>query len=91
VTDAETIYAPSGGPQEAGKPEFISGQETEDGQPIIRQEQSPQMGATNPSLVPYSEVYQNYADAATEAMERERIPPQMRDLVRDYFSQLAPE
>ena len=69
----------------------IAGQETGDGQTITRQEQSPQVGATNPSLVPYRDVYQNYAAAAAETMDREHIPPEMRDLVRDYFSQLAPE
>lgn len=91
VTDSEKVYAPGQGQQLTGKSEFVAGQEGEEGQTIIREEQSPQVGATNPSLVPYREVYQNYADAAAEAMDQERIPAEMRDLVRDYFSQLAPE
>ncbi|GIK39338.1 MAG: hypothetical protein BroJett011_31710 [Chloroflexota bacterium] len=91
VSDAEIVYAPGQGQQTTGNSEFVAGQEGVEGETIIRQEQSPLGGATNPSLVPYREVYQNYADAAAEAVEQERIPPEMRDLVRDYFSQLAPE
>ncbi len=91
LPDLDTVYAPGGGQQMVGDPEFVAGQETDAGQTIIRQEQSSQSGAANPSLVPYREVYQNYADAAAEVVEQERISPEMRDLVRDYFSQLAPE
>jgi hypothetical protein len=91
VSDLDTVYAPSSGPHQAGDPEFVAGQETGDGQNITREEQSPQGGATNPSIVPYREVYQNYAAAAAEAIEREHIPVEMQDYVHDYFSQLAPE
>jgi hypothetical protein len=90
LSEAEKIYAPLD-PHGPGKPEFVPGQETGQGQAINRQEQSPQAGVANPVIVPYQQVYQNYAAAAAEAMEREQIPPDMRDLVRDYFSQLAPE
>jgi hypothetical protein len=91
VGDSEKVYAPGPGQRLTGKSEFVAGQEGSTGETIIREEQSPQVGATNPSLVPYREVYQNYADAAAEAIEQEHIPAEMRDLVRDYFSQLAPE
>jgi hypothetical protein len=91
ISASETVYAPGSGPHLAGNPEFVAGQETGDGQTIIREERSPQPGATNPSLVPYRNVYQSYAAAAAETMERERIPTEMQDYVRDYFSQLAPE
>jgi hypothetical protein len=91
VIDSEKVYAPGQGQQLTGKSEFVTGQEGSAGETIIREEQSPQVGATSPSLVPYREVYQNYADAAAEAIEQERIPAEMRDLVRHYFSQLAPE
>ncbi|MBE7553796.1 MAG: hypothetical protein HS126_22245 [Anaerolineales bacterium] len=91
VTDSEQVYAPGQGQQLTGESEFVAGQEGSAGETIIREEQSPQVGATNPSLVPYREVYQNYAAAAAEAIEQEHIPADMRDLVRDYFSQLAPE
>jgi hypothetical protein len=91
VTNSDTVYAPGSGPQTSGNPEFIAGRETGDGQTTVREEQSPQAGAANPALIPYHEVYQNYADAAAEAIDQERIPLEMRDLVREYFSQLAPE
>jgi hypothetical protein len=91
VSDAEKVYAPGPGQQLTGQAEFVAGQEGSTGETIIREEQSPQGGVANPSLVPYRDVYQNYAHAAAEAIEQEHIPPEMRDLVRDYFSQLAPE
>lgn len=91
VSDTEKVYAPGPGQQLTGKSEFVAGQEGSKGETIIREEQSPQVGATNPSLVPYRNVYQNYAKAAAEAIDQERIPSEMRDLVRDYFSQLSPE
>ncbi|MEW5958133.1 MAG: PT domain-containing protein [Chloroflexota bacterium] len=87
---SETVYAPFEA-QLAGKSEFVAGQENQEGQVIVRQEKSPQPGATGPSLVPYGDVYQTYAKAAAETMDRERIPPEMQDYIRDYFSRLAPE
>jgi hypothetical protein len=91
VTESETVYAPGNGVHTPGNPEFVPGQQTGDGQEIVREERSPRPGATNPSLVPYRDVYQDYAAAAAEAVDRERIPPELRNYVRDYFSQLAPE
>ncbi len=91
VTDSETVYAPIDGLHLTGETGFVAGQENEAGQVIIREEKSPQPGAAGSSLVPYRDVYQDYAAAAAETMDRERIPPEMQDYVRDYFSQLAPE
>jgi len=42
------------------------------------------------SSVPYEQVYGDYARAADEALQRGRVPPEMRDYVRDYFSSLNP-
>jgi hypothetical protein len=42
------------------------------------------------SSVPYERVYADYARAADEALQRGRVPPDMRDYVRDYFSSLDP-
>ncbi len=91
VTDSETVFAPVNGPHPAGRPEFVAGQTGPDGQTLIREEQMPQPGLTNPALVPYSQVYQTYTAAAAETMSRERVPPELQNYVRDYFSQLAPE
>ncbi len=43
------------------------------------------------SSVPYDEVWGDYADAVNEAMEGGYVPLGLRDLVREYFSQLEPE
>ncbi|HMQ55489.1 MAG TPA: hypothetical protein PKD98_25625 [Anaerolineae bacterium] len=90
LADLNTVFAPAGGPHFAGSPDFVAGREGEQGQVIIRAEQSPQ-GNLNPALVPYQSVYQTYANAATETMDRERIPSEMQSYVRDYFLQLAPD
>jgi hypothetical protein len=88
-TSSETVYAPGAHPP--GESEFVAGTETGEGEVSVREEEAPQPGAANPSLVPYSTVYENYATAAGETMEHERVPPEWRNYVRDYFTQLAPE
>lgn len=42
------------------------------------------------SLVPYSEVFGDYANAVDEAMESGRIPLGLRGVIREYFSSLEP-
>ena len=42
------------------------------------------------SLVPYNQVFSDYSNAATRALESDYIPLGMRDVVRDYFSSLEP-
>ncbi|MFN4294136.1 MAG: hypothetical protein ACK4JD_08395 [Thermoflexales bacterium] len=42
------------------------------------------------SSVPYELVYGDYSKAADEALQSGRVPPDMRDYVRDYFSSLDP-
>jgi hypothetical protein len=91
VSESETVYAPLDGLHLTGETGFVAGQESEAGQVVIREEKSPQPGAAGSALIPYRQVYQDYAAAAAETMDRERIPPEMQDYVRDYFSQLAPE
>jgi hypothetical protein len=49
--------------------------------------------AENPdgqALVPYSEVFSDYRDAANRALESDYIPLGLRDVVRDYFTSLEP-
>lgn len=49
--------------------------------------------AQNPageSVVPYNEVYADYANAANRALESDYIPLGLRDVVRDYFTSLEP-
>lgn len=40
--------------------------------------------------VPYSEVFADYENAANAALDRDYVPLGMRDIVRDYFTSLAP-
>ena len=47
-------------------------------------------GNNNTSTVPYTEVFPEFSEIYRQAMENGSIPPGMRDLVRDYFSDLEP-
>ena len=80
-------YRPSGQP---GTPEFVQGQQGQSGSSQIQEGQATQPGANNPSMVPYEQVYPQYAEAASEALDRGYIPPHLKDYVRDYFSRLEP-
>jgi hypothetical protein len=40
--------------------------------------------------VPYNQVYSDYADAASRALDADYIPLGLRDVIRDYFSSLDP-
>lgn len=42
------------------------------------------------STVPYSEVYQEYAESFRQDLSSGEIPPSFRQMVRDYFSALEP-
>jgi hypothetical protein len=49
--------------------------------------------AENPAgqvTVPYNQVYGEYAEAANQALNRGYIPLGLRDVVREYFTSLAP-
>lgn len=49
--------------------------------------------APNPAgeaLVPWNEIYNDYRDAASRALESDYIPLGLRDVVHDYFSALEP-
>lgn len=47
-------------------------------------------GSSAPVTVPYTEVFPQYQSAANQAIDNGTIPPQYRDLIRDYFSSLEP-
>ncbi len=71
-----------------------------DGRPVVLPEAQSQAApdpsghtSTAPgggSSVPYEQVYGDYSKAADEALQSSRVPPDMRDYVRDYFSSLDP-
>ncbi len=88
VGDAETVYTPFNSGQ--GRDEFVSGQQGQDGQTQTQQGKSPQPGTRGPALVPYSQVYRQYAQIAGQTMERTYIPSGLQDYVKEYFSALEP-
>lgn len=47
-------------------------------------------GTNNPSQVPYTQVFAEYATAYRQAIDSGQVPPQLRDLIRQYFSSLEP-
>jgi hypothetical protein len=86
--DVDTVYAPFAVGQ--GQEQFVGGQQGQNGQTTTTEGKTPQPGAANLALVPYSQVYQQYAQIAGQAMEQAYIPSGLRDYVKEYFSQLEP-
>jgi len=90
----EMVYAPGARASQreagAGEPEFIPGQESAEGEVQVREGAAPLPGTARPALVPYQEVYREYASEAAKAMERGYIPLNLRDYVREYFTALEP-
>lgn len=68
----------------------ITGQDSGQGQETVTESQTPLPGTGNPALVPYAEVYQEYLDAANQAMDQSYIPEYLKAYVKSYFSQLEP-
>lgn len=86
----QSIFAPRQTGKNSGKEMQISGQDTGQGQEEIKESPNPLPGQNNPSVVPYQEVYQQYMNAANQAMEQSYVPAHLKDYVRSYFSQLEP-
>lgn len=86
--DANMVYSPFEVGQ--GEQEQVQGQDSGGGQTTTRRSQSQLPGARNPARVPYSQVFQQYAEIAGQAMERSYIPAGLRDYVKEYFSELEP-
>jgi len=84
------VYAPWQRSQSSGGQLFIPGKDTGQGQTQTTEGNSALPGSTNPSLVPYNQVYYLYFNAANQAMQQSYIPPGMLDYIRQYFSQLQP-
>ena len=62
------------GPQHGGSSQMISGS-----------------GQVTPGVArPYEEVYRQYSDYARESVDRSNLPLSEQELVRDYFTEIAP-
>jgi hypothetical protein len=86
----QQVYAPWERRPGSGEQLSITGQDTGQGETQLREQQDPLPGTPGQALVPYSQVYQDYLDAANQTMERSYIPPGLKDFVREYFSRLEP-
>mgnify|MGYP005842156501 CR=1 FL=1 len=80
-------YRPAG---QQGTPDFVQGQQGQGGSSQTQTGQDTLPGVSNPSMVPYQQVFPEYAEAASEALDRGYIPPHLKEFVRDYFSRLEP-
>jgi hypothetical protein len=81
----EAVYAPrfaesTGEISEVGGRD--AGQGPSESQPVVGE------GGRSAPRVPYQQVYPQYRQQATEALERGAVPPHLRDYVRDYFTSL---
>jgi uncharacterized protein YfcZ (UPF0381/DUF406 family) len=84
------VYAPWQRPVSSGNELFIPGQETGQGETQSTQGQSNLPGVSNPSLVPYQQVFFNYLSAANLALQQSYVPAELSEYIRQYFSQLNP-
>ena len=88
--NAGSVYQPYRPSGQQGEQSNVQGQQGQGGSSQTQQGQSTLPGANNPSVVPYEQVYPEYSQAASEALDRGYIPPHLKDFVRDYFSRLEP-
>jgi hypothetical protein len=86
----DQIYRPYTPATQPGQGETVSGQQGQGGT-TQQQPGGPGPGINPGAQVPYEEVYGEYSDAASEALDRSAIPPHLKGYVRDYFGELAPD
>ncbi len=85
----DSVYQPYQSSGQAGPGEQVNGQQGQSGSEQVRPGQFGP-AAANAAQVPYEQVYNEYNDAAAEALDRSAIPPHLKGYVRDYFSELSP-
>lgn len=90
LEDYDSVYAPQhiGGD---GGPFIVPDQQGSDGQGVDIGETPPNPNRpTGEATVPYRDVYGQYQDQASTALDNEEIPISMRDYIRQYFGALEP-
>ncbi len=87
ISNYDPVYAPTlpGGPP--GQQQGVSGSGGTGGQPVGTTQGQ---GVNAPSTVPYDQVYQQYRDQALQGIDDPTIPPELRDYIRQYFSNIDP-
>lgn len=82
----DPVYAPTPPSGAPGQQQTIPGQGG--GSPPTGT--TPGQGANTPSGVPYDQVYQQYRDQALQGIDDPNIPPELREYIRQYFSNIDP-
>ncbi len=87
-TEFEPVFAPQTiGGEDTGQMS-LPGADQPGG--IVLQEGDLVEGPAGESLLPYDQVFSDYANAANQALERDYIPLNLRDVVHDYFTLINP-
>jgi hypothetical protein len=83
----DPVYAPTLPGGAPGQQQTIPGQGGGDSPPTGTTQGQ---GANTPSGVPYDQVYQQYRDRALQGIDDPNIPPELREYIRQYFTNLDP-
>lgn len=86
----EPVYAPPSSINAALTPVVVQGQDNPNGEQSSASTNT-NANSTGSALVPYEQVYGQYQQAAGQALGSDYIPQGYKDLVRDYFSNIAPQ
>lgn len=84
------VYAPWQRPATSGGQVFIPGQDSGQGSTQVIPGATNLPGTYNPALVPYSEVFYEYYNLASQTMQQNPIPSTLLWYVKNYFTQIAP-
>ncbi len=72
-----------------GQPDYVGGTPGDSGTSVsVDMENGPLTGGR---LLPYSEVLSQYESEAMQGLEKQYVPENMKDMVREYFMGLAGE
>jgi hypothetical protein len=82
----ESIYDPL---MSVGHPDVVPGQQAFDPNEAF-ENPDPDSPYANEAQVGYKQVYAQYEEKATQTLQNSYIPAGLKDIVKDYFSSLAP-
>ncbi len=83
----DPVYAPTLPGGAPGQRQTIPGQGGGDTPPTGTTQGA---GANTNPTVPYNQVYQQYRDQALQGLDDPNIPPELREYIRQYFSNIDP-
>src|SRR5438067_1386505 len=82
----ESVYDPL---TSVGHPDVVPGQQPFDPNEAF-ENPDPDSPSANEAQVGYKQVYAQYEEKATQTLQNSYIPAGLKDIVKDYFSSLAP-